>query len=77
MEEDEEADYDKTDAPIINPLFDAVVNNALNYIEIDDDDIIDDDDYHHNDDHNHSLAITDDDDDATIDIVNLGGDDTI
>ena len=76
MEEDEEAEYDKTDAPI-NPFLDAVVNNALNYIEIDDDDIIDDDDYHHNDDHNHSLAITDDDDDATIDIVNLGGDDTI
>ena len=58
-------------------FLDAVVNNALNYIEIDDDDIIDDDDYYHNDDHNHSLAITDDDDDATIDIVNLGGDDTI
>merc|ERR1711966_73132 len=67
MEEDEEADYDTTDAPI-NPLLDAVVNNALNYIENDDDD-----EYHHQNDDHHSLAITDDDD-ATINIVNLGDD---
>merc|ERR1719506_1869810 len=67
MEEDEEADYDTTDAPI-NPLLDAVVNNALNYIENDDDD-----EYHHHNDDHHSLAITDDDD-ATINIVNLGDD---
>merc|ERR1711865_275628 len=55
------------DAPI-NPLLDAVVNNALNYIENDDDD-----EYHHHNDDHHSLAITDDDD-ATINIVNLGDD---
>ena len=67
MEEDEEADYDTTDAPI-NPLLDVVVNNALNYIENDDDD-----EYHHHNDDHHSLAITDDDD-ATINIVNLGDD---
>merc|ERR1711865_97754 len=67
MEDDEEADYDTTDAPI-NPLLDAVVNNALNYIENDDDD-----EYHHHNDDHRSLAITDDND-ATINIVNLGDD---
>merc|ERR1711865_1262826 len=66
-EDDEEADYDTTDAPI-NPLLDAVVNNALNYIENDDDD-----EYHHHNDDHRSLAITDDND-ATINIVNLGDD---
>merc|ERR1711865_854782 len=55
------------DAPI-NPLLDAVVNNALNYIENDDDD-----EYHHHNDDHHSMGITDDDD-ATINIVNLGDD---